>query len=546
MNDKKEITTNEKKKFSFKLPFKKGEKSIKEKLKSVYALKYGTYATATIAIFLAAIIVGNVLISVISNKYPISIDFTASKEYSVDKENIEFLKGIDYKVDLKVYCSEEYYKDSSFMYEYGGIQDTTGGKYFTQSVELLKQYNKYNKNITVKFIDPFSADKETADVVNEWTENGLNPGFGDILVESYKDGEKKLGLVTLADCYETESQQTGYEYLGSSSIYSIIGNKIEHALANGIYRTTNLKTVKVAMITVNSSDDYIENFKQVAKLNAFEIKNITILGKGALDNYDVAIICSPFKDYTEKEIKVISKWLDNNGKKGKTLMYFHSAACPKLPNIEGLLEEWGIAFENGYKYYTESPFYYIDSNTNMYLQATTADINQGFATKGYSFIANNMVPLKALYTEEPNGTRTVESLIVTEDLDTYKKPDNTPDWKPGTGDSYPAILLSTDAEETDASYVLAISSVDFITNEATVTKSDNGNYKYLCTILGQTARDTNDVYTMNLKAVSDTSGSFTTSTTAVQGKVMGIIFIGLIPAAFIFAAIVVYRKRKNM
>lgn len=527
---------------------KTSKKSVKEKLKSVYALKYGSYATATVALFIVAIFVFNIFITAISNKYPISIDFTAGKEFSVNQENIEFIKDIEYRVDLTVLCPEEIDATGiSYLSTYRGLQDATGGKYFTQSIQLLKQYNKYNKNINVTFVDPF--DEKAQEVVSEFVEKDILPEYADILVECFPDGEeneKKMGIISAMDCYEKESENSGYEYLSDTTTYNITGNKIEHAIANGIYKTVNLKTVEVAMLTVNSSDDYIANFIEPASLNAFNITNVSILGEGALDKYDVAMICAPLTDYTKAEVKVLSKWLDNNGEKGKTLMYFHSAGCGEMPNLDGLLEDWGISYENGYTYYSEDNFFYSGSKTAMYLQTTADDMVREVGER-YNFFADRMVPINVLYTEEPNGTRTVKTLLQTEDTSTFKKPIEASNWDPtAAGENYPAIVLSTDASETETSNVLAFASVDFITNEAAITKSDNGNFKLVFSILGNLARETGDYYTMSSKVVSDTSGMFTTSTTEAQGKFFGILFIGILPISFIVIAIIVNRRRKNL
>ena len=537
---------------------KKAKKQGREKMKSAYALKYGSYATATVAIVIALVICLNVFLNVLNQRFPMTVDFTTANEYTFDEENIEFLKGIDYKVELSVIFSESDYQNSNYMYNYRGFEEGNGGAYYTQTVELLKQYKKYNKNISVQFIDPFSTSSEDekgqdiSAIISEYTEHDLTVKFADILVKCWPDGddaEPKLGVISAEDCYvlSADSESTLDYYNSGTSTQTITGNNIEQAVANGIFKTANLETVNVAVITANSEESYTDYLEETAKLNAYELTAVNMIMDTDLSKYDAMIICAPGADYSEDECAKISEWLDNDGKKGRILMYFASAASPELSNLHDLLEEWGIAYETGYKYYSKNELYYLDDQTNIRLETLKSDYTATVDSGSYSFIANNMIPMSAVYETETNGTRTVETVMQTEDYSVYKKPDGDKSWKAtGNGDTRPAVMLSKDAGEESSSYVMAVSSVDFITNSDVATKSDNGNLRVVMNILNTTVRNDEDEYVMQAKLVSDTSGMFVTSTTEAQTVIIGIVFLGLIPIALIVIAIYIHIRRKNL
>lgn len=523
-------------------------KATKERMRSQYRLKYGSFATAITAIFVAAVILLNVVVGVLNERYPMTLDMTAENAYSVNPENAEFLRELDYEVELTVLFTEEMYAGGQYIPMYHAITDNSGGKYYKQTVELLKQYHKYNKNISVEFVDPYGEDVST--LISEYTETDLTMNYGDILIKCYPDGRDKpakLGVIALQDCYDLQSDTNSASYYNTGyESYILAGNNIEQAVANGIFKTVNLTNVSAAVITANSSEQYTSLFAETAKQNAITLENCPVVDGYDFSKYDVMIICSPGKDYTASEIKTIKNWLDNDGKQGKTLIFFGSTASPDLPNLYALLEEWGIGFQRGYKYYSKNENYYSTDRTNLYLETLGTDYTTAVDQNSYSYISNNMMPLTTVYTDEANGTRSVEAFLATMDNSTYKKPDGDSNFAAeGAGAQQPVGLVSKNEKDGTASFVTVFSSVDFITNSHITQKSENGNLRLLVNVINATTRNDQDQYVMETKVLSDSTGTFTGTTTQAQTVLIAIVFIGLIPLAFVALAILVHIRRKN-
>ena len=59
----------------------------------------------------------NVLATVLSERFTaFSIDMTASSDYTISKENKEYIKKIDKPVTIILTCSEDYYLNSYVSY----------------------------------------------------------------------------------------------------------------------------------------------------------------------------------------------------------------------------------------------------------------------------------------------------------------------------------------------------------------------------------------------------------------------------------------------
>ena len=78
-------------------------------LKNELSLKKGGYSIAITAIVVAAIIVLNVLVSALSDRFVLEFDMTPDKINSISEDNIEFIKSVDKEVSVIICSSEDDY-----------------------------------------------------------------------------------------------------------------------------------------------------------------------------------------------------------------------------------------------------------------------------------------------------------------------------------------------------------------------------------------------------------------------------------------------------
>lgn len=524
-------------------------KSNKEKLNSEFSLKYGAFGAAVIAIVLALVIALNIAVNIFNQKYPMTLDFTIYDEYTITEDNLEFLETVDYKVDLKVLFTKEQYIGGGMSYR--SFVDETG-KYFSQTVKLLDQYKKYNENINISWLDPNDSDVIN-EVSTEYSEIFSELDYGDILVDCYVSGEDEeplRGFISAEDCYNlsTDSDASMQYYNYGSTTYTVTGNNIENAVANGIFKTANLKTVNVALITTNSSgaEENVKALSETAGYNAYEFTPCPEILETDFSKYTVMVICAPDEDYTADECNRIREWLHNDGKKGRTLLYFATTISAKNQNLSALLEEYGIGYDSDYKYLSQNEGYYSSRETNILLSSNYTDYTASVDNGGYAYISDDMVSMKAIFETNDDETITTETLFTTADSQVYERPiDADGSWKPGVGKTRDAVILSKSVGEEANSYVIAFASLDFIINEDVGTKSENGNLRAIVNILNVTSRTDEDEFVIAPKMVEDGTRTFVTTTTEAENNLVGIIFIGAIPLALIVIAIIVYIRRKN-
>ena len=173
----------------------------------------------------------------------------------------------------------------------------------------------------------------------------------------------------LKNCYVFNLQNdssTGYTYIKSS--------RTDEAITSAIMNVTSDYTPKVTILSAHSSFD-ASAFSSLLAQNNFETVSQDLL----MDEIDpeavVAVLFAPSEDLDEAQLKKLDAFLDNDGQKGKTLLYFAAANQPKLPNLEAFLSEWGIVIEdstiletNYNRIYNYSPYYSIVDfvNTEIY------------------------------------------------------------------------------------------------------------------------------------------------------------------------------------
>ncbi len=530
-----------------KLFTKKG--NVPKKLKSRLVLKHGTYNAVLIAIVLVALVVINVLATVVAERFPTHIDLTASGENTISEENAEYLRGVDKDVNIVVCATEEGYLGGmmqTYAYNYYKTQDTTGG-YYEQTVRLLDMYDKYNKHIKLSYSDPDATSFATVQkIVPETTLT-----YGDILVYSTfeKDGQEITNskVLSFGDIYDLYDE-SGYAAQGYG-LYTVTGSKVETAVTSAIYTVTSEEAKTVAMLSGHNRSEITDQFEADLELNGFDVLDIpdSIVTK-IPEEVDVVVIASPTTDLAAEEIAVLEAFLENGGEKGKNLVVFGDAASIDMPNLYDFMKEWGISYQpNSILFETD------DSNSLAGLPGTMGFINQetDYTTAVNSskkiYLASNNVPMTAAYSTY--GNRTVTALLTTQNTVVAAPIDATSEWEP-TDDYekqvFGAAMITADTDYNDAgeemsSHVLAFSSVNLVAEEWT-SYDAVGNTAYVISVIKKICGVDNSEISFVSKIVS--TYSFTAPTEA-SVAVMKVVFMGLVPVALIAVGIVVWVRRKN-
>ncbi len=524
----------------------KKEKKAKKpkKLKNQALLRRGGYSVAITAAVLAGLIVLNVLVNALSNRFVLEFDMSTEKENSMSADNIKYLKDLDKEVNITVCAEKDGYTGGYMGYYaknlYGVSSDAS--KYFEQTLKLLDKYPAYNNKITLKYVD--TQGSEFTEISQKYSNEKL--AYGDIIVSAKgSDNNERYKVLGFKDVYQLSEDNTYAAYGYSQSTVS--GNSVETAVTSAIAYVTSSKTKKVALLTGHSKTDYTADYQKLLKANNYEIETISdnIVGKISSD-FDAVIIAGPTTDFIGSELDNLSDFLDNDGKLGKGLLFFADASAPYLTNLYDFLSQWGIAIEEGILFETNTNNHIPDDPMTMGIYPTSSDES---LTSGMQLcITGYNVPMSAAF-ESENGI-TVTSLMSSLESVVAAPVGTAANWKGAdnyTKKSFPAVLQAAQSEYDDdnkqiTSYVFAFDSVQFIQSEYNEQSSvSNKNLTLACAERAVGAEDTG----ISFVSKTITNESFADSVSETSAGIVRIIFMGLLPVACIAAGIYIFIRRKN-
>lgn len=513
----------------------------KKLLKNQALFKKGSYSVAITAVFIAAVIVINVLVGALSDRFVLEFDMSTEKNNSISEENIEYIRDVEDEVKVIVCADPESYVGGYMAYyaqQYNVTEDATD--YYKQTINLIDRYADYNKKIKVEYMDTQSA--EFAEVAAEYESDKL--AYGDIIVSCEKNGNKRHKKVTFTDIYSLSEDST-YAAYGYTTA-TVGGNNIETALTSAIAYVTSSETKKLAVLTGHSTNDYTSEYQTLLKNNNYEIDIISDAIISSIDSkYDAIIIAAPTKDFIGSELDAISAFLDNGGKLDKGLIFIGDVTAPYLTNLYDLLAQWGIAVDDGILFETNESNHMPDDPMTLGSYSSGKDD----ITESVNIcITGNNIPLSAAF-ESQDGIR-VTSLVATPETVVAAPKGTAANWtgadkyKP---QAYSNVIQAVKEDYNDDnqpinSYVMAFSSVEFIYSEYNEQASVS-NKDITLAVAERAAGVENSGISFVSKTI--TNESFADKVTESSTGLIRIIFMFLLPLISIVAGIVIYIKRRN-
>ncbi len=326
-------------------------------------LKHGSLATALTVLFIAAVVLINVVATMLFDRFPITLDLTQNSIYSISEETEEYISGITSPVDITVMATEDEYKAIS--------------EYAVQCSELLKKYTQYNSNISVSYKNLLS----NPDFVANYDHN---LEAGDIIIELANGEHNRVKVVSLTDIINVVEDYSAYvpvyeEQYGSqythNMFYSygyVTSSNAEQAITGAIMAVTDANPITVGVLSYEGADDSSPaGLTNLLDKNGYVITTVNIRKDDIPEDVDVILIPAPKLDYTTAETAKIESWLLNGGELEKDMIYVASVEQPNTPNLDALLEKYGITVE--YKAIHETNDRYYSTYTNYTFQMLSTE-----------------------------------------------------------------------------------------------------------------------------------------------------------------------------
>ena len=529
---------------------KKTKKTKKEKIRRTAGAKrrmqYRAGFTATIVIAAVLVVLFNVIVGVVADRFPITLDISKNKAFTLSEQSVEIAEQVENDIELIIFTDKEIFENPAT-----GINelDTTLREFFN----ALKQYNSHSKGkVTYSFIDPSQEPQRFA------AYSKYEVKSGDMLFlagERYKVATVYDGNYS-NDLYVMDT--SSYSYTGTYTFES----NAEKLLASNIYALSGGEEHIVQVLVGHEEDSYVvDGLKGLYELNGYTFEELTITGSVDFNkDASIMLIPAPEKDYSADEIKRVQEWVYNSGNYGRQLMVFTSptADCPNL--YEFLEVEYKITVTD--ELIVETDYNRIQNYNSLYTMTdipstdyTTAAVGTAkvftpftrrlTTTLPASIEANTIGTYAVPLTEYPSSAK-LSKLESLQSEDTAADTDIT---YAAAEDEYPLtgmLVHAIDSYNNDTQQ--SVEGRVFVSGCSAVAYSNyiqNGTLNNEDLLLGALNEMTGveNAITISSKTISNESVSFTNAGALIVG--LGIFTIGL-PIAVLIVCLVVFVRRKNL
>ena len=528
-------------------------KNKETKIKNPKIMKRSIFTVIFAVVLVAVIIAANIFATTVAQKAPTTIDLTVDESNSLTPENIDFIKSIDKPVEIVICATREGYTGSemtNYVYSVYYVQENaTPDNYFNQTVTLLESYPKYNENIKITYVDPQSPKFKEFESDYE-----VEIAYGDILVRCTRPDENGKettyeSVITFDDIYELYDASQGQSSMYGYTTYTITASNIESEVSSAVFTVAASGKKKIAILTNHSKKDSYLGLTTILESYNFEILELDgVINNDTLKDIDTVLLASPVSDISSKELEVLDKFLDNDGKRGKNFMVFGSTASPATPNLNEFLEEWGIKVEDGMAYDTNAGYRLSDGNSMMLFNKKD-ELTKSVNASELSYYCGDNVAISGAFENGESGTRTAHTLLTTSAY-AVKAPKGVTGYTASKNDlmgEMPVIIVTEDTIYNDnydeiSSHVAYFASIDFI-NDAWDQFGDNGNMDFAVAI----SNIINGRAAASMYFLPKITGLYTMSTplSDAQYTTVYVLSIFVIPALLLIGGVVVWFRRRN-
>lgn len=295
-----------------------------KKSRNFRRLRYGTASTVMTAVVIVVILLLNILVSGLADRFPLTWDLSSDKVFTLSEESVQIAESVKNEVEIVVFTDEEFFSNPTAGSISGVPEDATAMREF---LSALQQYRSHSGNkISFQFINP-NQDPTAFAKYEKYDVEAYDILF--LSGERYKTSTVTDLCTSYEDIYNEYYSSGTYTF--SSFVEKVVGANI-NAL-----QSANDRIVQV--LVGHEEDEYtLEGLKTLYELNGYTFEELNITGSSAFnEKAEVMLIPAPNKDYSDAEIKRVREWVTNGQKYGRHLIVFtdYDASCP---NLYGMLE----------------------------------------------------------------------------------------------------------------------------------------------------------------------------------------------------------------
>lgn len=482
---------------------KQTKKESKEKMSlNKKYLRNGSYSTLLIVIFVAIVVVINMIVGKLPSKYT-QIDISDQQLYSIGDETKKVLNNLDKDVTI-------------YQIAQSGSEDETISN-------LLQKYADESKHVKVELKDPVVSPK----FVSEYTSDQVSSNS---LIVVCGDRNK---VVNYNDMYESTMDYNTYSY-------QTTGFDGEGQITSAIAYVTTENLPVLYTLEGHGEKELDSTIKEDIEKANMEIKTLNLISEGSVpDDAACLLIDSPSSDISEDEKTALLDYLENGGK----AMVFSDYTESTLTNFAAVLENYGVKAADGIVFEGDNQHYGMQMPYYLLPTVNSTDASSETASSGYYIIMPYAQGIQKL--DDVRDTVTVEDILTTSDS-AYSKTNlqsETLEKEEGDveGPFALGVSIKEDVEDGKKTQIIYYSS-SYIMDSQMNQLVSGGNEKLVTESLNSMV-STEETTTVSIPSKSLEVSYLTISD--YDASFWKICTIGLIPGIFLVAGFVIWFKRRK-
>lgn len=537
-------------------------------------MKYGSVAVAITLIVTAIVILLNVVVGLLVERYPnAKLDLTTSNLYEVSDETIDYIKNLDTTVEIAVSSEESTLEKDSYL---------------KMVTEMLKKYQSYSSEVEVTYFDT----TKNPDILSKYQSKYSGTISSDNVIVCSGD---RVRVFPLSDFFDMDQDKLQYYYYGQATLAECItAFKGEQSLTNAIMNVTDANPQRVGFIAksngnsiYNPTNGNVYAAQVLSTLlddNGYDVTQLDMVtDEISPADYDLLVLPAPVNDLTVDAIEKLETFLHNDGNLGKRLLYIADFTQGNTPNLDAFLKDWNIVADTSYVIddnatTQQAVTLLVAGNQRMYapiVNPVSSDYSSGLANTSLPIVAPVSRPI---LTRDANNGRVVTNLLTTADT-SYCVPlnlDGNAEKAEAAWDSANGVEKTTEAtteETTEAtttttfdvanaersSYSVMAFSQNQISKDNALLESDVmviGSMGYFDVYVAQDTSYNNAEYFIsalnticgksdNIVIAAKNMNLTSIDATASQMKMLTTVVIVVIPALMVVIGIVIWARRKS-
>lgn len=299
---------------------KKRSDSIKKSFAN-QQFKSGAYSTFVTILVIALV----VIVNLVFNKLDLSTDLSSGSLFTLSKDTKKMVKDIE--EDITIY----------YMVQKGMEED------YVQRV--VEQYKKISSHVKVEAKNPVVYPAFSKQFVDDEIANN------DVIVVN--ESTKAAKYISVDDMLYQDS----YSSYGDGQTYLDVEGRVTSAIQYVLARDVK----KVYMVSGHGEQQLTDDLQVTLEKMNMAVEDLALLTEGKVpSDCNVLLLYGPTKDLEDGEKKAILDYL----KAGGDALIFPMYTTEKMPNLEEILEYYGVGIQKGIIYegagrYMDSPNYIV-------------------------------------------------------------------------------------------------------------------------------------------------------------------------------------------